>query len=79
MNNQTAKADNWHCACNLAFLCEFDKVERETRKMKIFKKAVGIIVLSIIYGGTGLLLIAYIVSSVRQGESLLWSILKLPK
>lgn len=23
----------WHCACNLAFLCEFDKVERETAKI----------------------------------------------
>ena len=24
----------WHCACNLAFLCEFDKIERETEQTK---------------------------------------------
>lgn len=46
--------------------------------MKIFKKAVGIIILSIIYGGAGFFVLDFIVTSVRQGESLLWSILKLP-
>lgn len=24
----------WHCCCNLAFLCEFDKVEREMEQVK---------------------------------------------
>lgn len=31
----------YHCCCNLAFLCEFDKVEREVKKIKngIFESA----------------------------------------
>lgn len=46
--------------------------------MKIFKKILGIVILAIIYGSVGWFTIDFIVTSVRCGESLLWSILKLP-